>query len=356
MHTPYSDGVKWHADIAEDAIKAGLDYIIVTDHNVWVSGLEGYYENEQGRVLLLCGEEVHNSRRQPQASHFLAYGAEKELSGYAADPQELINQTNAAGGIGFLAHPHERELTMFSESNLGWHDWEIEGFTGLEIWNYMSGFKNRLADELDNMRLKHPLLGKIRAARAALNPQKYVTGPEKETLALWDRLLSEGKQVAAVGNSDAHGTPMSMGPIHRIIFPYEFLFRAVNTHILTNEPLNGELDHDKRLILRAIGKGHAWVGYDMAHPTKGFRFSGQGQDRGRMGDRIQLDAGATLQVSAPVRCKLRIIRHGVIVAEIENETNLTHIPVEEGAYRAECILPYMGKERGWIYSNPIYLW
>ena len=32
MHTPCSDGEKYHAAIAEDAIKAGLDFVIVTDH------------------------------------------------------------------------------------------------------------------------------------------------------------------------------------------------------------------------------------------------------------------------------------------------------------------------------------
>ena len=44
MHTPYSDGKKWHNEIAEEAISAGLDFIIVTDHNVWVSGPEEYYQ------------------------------------------------------------------------------------------------------------------------------------------------------------------------------------------------------------------------------------------------------------------------------------------------------------------------
>ncbi|NJN54657.1 MAG: hypothetical protein HC804_07805 [Anaerolineae bacterium] len=75
MHTPYSDGEKWHAEIANAAIEAGLDYIIVTDHNIWVDGVEGYYENSDGRVLLLAGEEVHHVRREPQASHLLVYGA-----------------------------------------------------------------------------------------------------------------------------------------------------------------------------------------------------------------------------------------------------------------------------------------
>lgn len=355
MHTPYSDGEKWHAEIAEDAIAAGLDFIIVTDHNVWVDGVEGYYENGDGRLLLLTGEEVHNVRRKPQASHFLVYGSERELAHYAADPQALIDATNAAGGYGFLAHPHETGLPQMGYPDLGWHDWEIDHFTGLEIWNYMSSFINCLATEMENFPFKHPFLLKLLALRVATHPEKYIIGPEVRTLALWDELLAQGKRVAGIGNSDAHGTLMSLGPIKRIIYPYEFLFRAVNTHLFLSGPLTGDLSHDKPLILQAIGEGHSWVGYDMVHPTKGFRFIGQGLNKGRIGDQIQLDAGATLQVSVPARADIRIIRHGEIVAEIHNETHLTHIPTEPGAYRVECLLPYQGKKRGWIFSNPIYL-
>ncbi len=356
IHTPYSDGSKWHAEVAEAAIEAGLDFIIVTDHNIWVDGVEGYYENGNGRVLLLVGEEIHNVRRQPQASHFLAYGAERELSCYAADPQRLIDETHNAGGYGFLAHPHERDLPIVNEPNLGWHDWDIDGFTGLEIWNYMSCFKNRLADALNNMRFQNYLWGAITTLRMAYRPEKYIDGPEKETLALWDKLLAEGKRIAAVGNSDAHGIRMKLGPFERVIYPYEFLFRAVNTHILLPEPFNGDLVHDKSLILSAIGKGRAWVGYDMPHPTKGFRFTGQGVNKGVMGDNIQLDAGATLQIRTPAKADIRLIHQGQVVAQVENDTHLTYIPIEEGAYRVECYIPYMGKKRGWIFSNPIYLY
>jgi hypothetical protein len=356
MHTPYSDGEKWHAEIAADAIEAGLDFVIVTDHNVWVDGIEGYYENENGRVLLLTGEEVHNVRRLPPASHFLVYGAQREMSCYAADPQRLIDETKTAGGHGFLAHPHEKDLPIFNESNLGWHDWDIDGFTGLEIWNYMSCFKNRLADRLGALPVENGLLARLTAVRMALNPQKYIDGPEPETLALWDELLAQGKRIVAIGNSDAHGTPMRFGPLERIIYPYEFLFRAVNTHILTPVPLKGDAHHDKNLILDAIGRGRTWIGYDMPHPTHGFRFTGQGVNRGHVGDRVQLDAGATLQVRCPIKAHIRLIRHGQVVAETHNETHLTHIPVEPGAYRVECLTTYLEEERGWIYSNPIYLW
>lgn len=355
IHTRYSDGEKWHADVAHDAIAAGLDFIIVTDHNVYVTGVEGYYENERGRVLLLTGEEVHNVRRRPQASHFLAYGAGKELAAYAPDPQALIDQTLGAGGFGFLAHPHEWELPLIGSPDLGWHDWDIEGFSGLEIWNYMSVFKNTVARRVSGLRWRNKLLQMIVALRMTLHPERYMDGPEPDTLALWDDFLAKGMHMAAVGNSDAHGTPMHLGPIRREIYPYEFLFRAVNTHVLVPEPLNGDMAHDRSLLLQAIGRGHSWIGYDMPGSTDDFRFTVQGEKIGIVGDEFPLGMGATLQIRAPARCRIRVIRHGVVVAEVERESNLTYIPTEPGAYRVECLIPFEGRERGWIYSNPIYL-
>ncbi|MCI0579375.1 MAG: CehA/McbA family metallohydrolase [Chloroflexi bacterium] len=344
MHTPYSDGEKWHAEIAQEAIRAGLDFVIVTDHNVWVEGVEGYYQGEGGRALLMVGEEVHDVRRRPQANHFLAYGAEKELYHYAADPQRLIDETRAAGGLGFLAHPFDPQAGLLGDNghSLGWQNWEVEGYTGLEIWNYMSNFKGLL----DN---------KVQTIRAAMRPEQYIVGPEPGTIAKWDELLAQGKRIVAIGGSDAHGTRFKWGLLARVVFPYNFLFCAVNTHILIQEPLSGNLAQDKKRILEALGRGRAWVGYDMPHSTKGFRFTGQSLTKGVMGDEIKLDVGATLQVRTPAPCHIRLIWQGKVVAEIQNDTNLTHIPVEPGAYRVECTIPYLGRERSWIYSNPIYL-
>ncbi len=355
IHTRYSDGHGLHADVADAAIAAGLDFVMVTDHNVWVQGVEGYYTSDEGRVLLMTGEEVHNVRRQPQASHFLAYGAGKELAAYAADPQELIDQTRTAGGYGFLAHPHEKSLDLIDSPELGWHDWEIEGFSGLEIWNYMSSVKNRVADAVDSLRFRNMLSVALVALPIAFHPERYVIGPEPETLALWDTFLAQGMRLSAIGNSDAHATPSRLGPIKRVIYPYVDLFRAVNTHVLLANPLTGELVEDKRQILKSVGEGRGWVGYDLPHSTRGFSFTVQGVRRGTIGDEMSLGTGATLQVGTPARCRIRLVRHGEVVAEARAATNLTHTPLEPGAYRVECLIPFEGEERGWIYSNPIYL-
>jgi hypothetical protein len=342
IHTPYSDGTSWHRDIAEDAIKAGLNFIIVTDHNLWVSGIEGYYESDQGRVLLLIGEEVHNPRRVPQASHFLAIGADKELAPFAHDTQSLIKETQDAGGSGFLAHPFDLTAPAFNVPSLSWQDWGVNGYQGLELWNFMSSFKGLLTT-------------RTKAVRAALQPDKYMTGPSPQLLNKWDELLSQGCRLVAIGGSDAHGMSYTMWTITRQIYPYEFLFRTVNTHILTSSELTGDYEHDKNQVLKSISAGHCWVGYDLPGSTTGFRYNVQGQTAGIMGDEITLGMGATLQVRAPIICHIRLIHRGEVVADSPNDTNLTFMPSETGPYRAECLIHYKGQERGWIYSNPIYL-
>jgi predicted metal-dependent phosphoesterase TrpH len=55
-HTVYSDGWTGHEAIARAGLRAGLDVVAVTDHNVLVEGLDGYRYDEERRVLLVTGE------------------------------------------------------------------------------------------------------------------------------------------------------------------------------------------------------------------------------------------------------------------------------------------------------------
>jgi hypothetical protein len=344
MHTPYSDGEWYHDAIAEAALAAGLDFIIVTDHNVWVQGVEGYHTSADGKrqVLVLAGEEVHDQRRDPQGNHLLIYGAESELAPRAPEPQKLIDAAGQAGGLTFLAHPFERAAPLFGEPELPWQNWEVTGFTGLELWNYMSDFKGLLAT-------------RQAALRYSLRPDEGIAGPLGETLEQWDRLLSEGRRVVAIGNADAHGTTYRLGRLERVIFPYEFLFRAVNTHLILPEPLAGSEAADRQAIYAALRQGHCFVGYDVPAPTRGFRYSAQGE-RGMaiMGDMMEAGAGVTLQASVPQKAELRLVHNGAIVAQ-KLDTHLTHITSKPGAYRVEARIMHKGQQRGWIFSNPIYL-
>ncbi|HVO43724.1 MAG TPA: hypothetical protein VMT34_13925, partial [Aggregatilineales bacterium] len=53
--------------------------------------------------------------------------------------------------------------------------------------------------------------------------------------------------------------------------------------------------------------------------------------------------------------RIRMIFEGHVIAESQGRENLTMTARQPGAYRVEVWRPYHGKERGWIFSNPIYV-
>ena len=343
MHTPYSDGRGTHAEIAQAAIDAGIDAVIVTDHNVWVKGPEGYYGEGDQKTLMLVGEEVHDQTRKPQKNHMLIFGAGKELAYYAKDPQRLIDAVNDSGGVAFLAHPHDPAAPAFGESDLSWEDWDIQGYTGIELWNAMSEFKSHLS-------------GKLAAIFYAFNPPSIAHGPFKIVLEKWDELLNRGQRVVAIGGSDAHAMIGRMGPITRVLFPYEFHFRAVNTHIFTPRPFSGEAIIDSRFVIDALRKGRAFVGYDLPMSTRGFRFTAQGLGtEAWMGDEIPAENGVTLQIKLPIRTECNLLKNGKVIKTWQDREANTYITTDPGVYRVEVFIFYRGKRRSWICSNPIYV-
>lgn len=338
VHSVYSDGTARHSEIAQAAARAGLDFVAVTDHNVWVRGVEGYIDG----VLLLVGEEVHSVRRLPQANHLLIYGAEEEMAPLAANPQQLIREVNDRGGFCFLAHPYEKGSPISPDLEaIPWLDWDIEGYIGLEIWNAMSEFKGLL-------------WSRLAALFYALFPETGLRGPFRATLRRWDELLRAGQRVAAIGGADAHGRSYNLGPIRRVVFPYETLFRWVNTHILIEHPLSGDLEADKRLIYQALRAGHTWVGYDRLAPTRGFRFHARsGSAVATMGEEIARAGALIFEVEIPGPGSIRLLRDGRVVARSYGRT-LRFTTAEPGVYRVEVWRTFRGQQRGWIFSSPIY--
>jgi len=343
MHTRYSDGSGTHKDIAQAAMKNGLDAVIVTDHNVLVQGMEGYYRLDSTRVLLLVGQEVHDQDRDPQKNHLLVFNANRDLSTLADDPQALINSVAESNGLCFIAHPNDPAASAFHETDISWEAWDVQSYTGIELWNGLS-------------ELKTVIPTKLHAAFYAFFPQFIGTHPIPETIQRWDELLSTGKRIVAIGGSDAHAMHMNMGPIHRVIFPYDFHFKTINTHVIIPEPLTGEVNIDKKMIYEAIANGHCFVGYDLPASTCGFTFRAKGLERSAiMGDELPAKGGVTLQAHIPFPAEIRLIKDGKLIGIWKKAQNCTYTVTEPGVYRIEAWRNYLGKKRGWVFSNPIYV-
>jgi hypothetical protein len=345
LHTEHSDGTGSHWQVAMIAAEAGLDVIICTDHNLWVPDKEGWYtHSETGRkVLLLMGEEVHDDERSPQANHYLCLGVDREMRQYAAQSQALINAVGQGGGVGFLAHPIERAAPLYDEPEIPWLDWDVSGFTGIELWNYMSEFKGYLSSK--------PV-----AVLAAFFPSLFITGPLPETLALWDRLLSnDHRKVVAIGGADAHANVYSMGPLRRVVFPYEYLFQTVNTHLLFDASLSPDVASARAQVLDALRAGHAFVAYDLVGSSRGFRFTATGRGESvSMGDEIYLQGPIRLRVTSPLPADLRLLENGQELAAVRGQ-KLTCDVTQPGIYRVEAYRRFRFKRRGWVFSNPIYV-
>ncbi len=339
-HSVYSDGQGHYKAIAQAAEEAGLNFVIITDHNVRPQGLEAYY----GKVLVLTGEEVHNVRRQPQANHLLAYATEQEIAPYAfGNPQTLIQKINASGGFSYIAHPVEKRRAMRPDlAAIPWADWPAEKIVGLELWNYMSEFKGLLWSYLP-------------ALVYALLPETGIRGPYKAALKLWDELLSKGQRLSIIGSADAHAKTYHLGPFKKKLFPYEYLFRCITTHILTIGPLTGELPTDKALLYEALQNGRTWVAYDLPASTEGFRFFARsGSARATVGEELKRLGALTLDIQLPRRGAIRLFRDGKVIKRARG-TQLQHTSVEPGIYRVEVYRNFRGRRVGWIFSSPIYV-
>jgi hypothetical protein len=343
-HTIYSDGHGKYQDIAEAASKNNVDVVIITDHNIRPRGLEKYYQTSGKDVLILTGEEIHDRTLNPQKNHMLVFGVEEELSHLGKNPQWLIDRIQKNNGFAFLAHPNEDALSFFKEPDISWINWDVQGYNGLEIWNGMSEFKTVVDESL------------LKAIIYAYFPHLLARGANKFTMQKWDELLCNGKRIYAIGGTDSHAIPFKLGPFKRIIFPYEFHYSTVNNHILTNKPLSGNFQLDRQNLFDAIRAGHYFVGYDLPHPTKGFRFSAKGTfGEYIMGDAAQDEKNLTLQIKLPYGAICHLIHNGSIIQTWKHQEICTYKAVEPGYYRVECHIPFMGRKRGWLYSNPIFL-
>lgn len=343
MHTRYSDGSGSHQDIAQAAIQAGLDAVIVTDHNVLVDGPAGYYGEGKHRLLLIVGEEIHDQARAPQKNHMLVFGAQRELAMYAHTPQLLIDEVSKAGGLSFIAHPVDPAAPSVHEGDISWVDWGVSGFTGLELWNGFSEFKPRIHS-------------KLHAVYYAYFPRRIARGPLPEAVQRWEQLLSTGKKVVAIGGSDAHSHHMRLGPLRRTVFPYEFHFRGINTHVLVPRPFGTDAAADTSMVLDALRKGHCFIGYDLPAPTRGFHFTAHGMEGAAgMGDELSSKGGITFQIKLPRRTECVLLKDGKPLRTWRQHDLCTYNTTQPGVYRVEVYINYLGLKRAWIFSNPIYV-
>jgi hypothetical protein len=141
-----------------------------------------------------------------------------------------------------------------------------------------------------------------------------------------------------------------------MIFDYEYVFRAVNTHVLLPEAMPTEFADAKRAIYYALREGCCFVACSLFADPRGFRYYAETAD-GKIptGSDISLKNSPVLSVTTPAPGLIRFIQNGrEIKSDMGTEASLR--VDEPGPCRVEVRLPHgQSKTRAWIFSNPIYV-
>jgi hypothetical protein len=372
-------------EMLAEARKAGVQAIFLSDHHrpprdfirdSWRGLREG--------VLFVPGSEANGVLLYP------AHSIMEHMNGPTA---ALIEATRADGGLIFLSHIEERP------------GHSMAGLDGMEIYNRHFDAKKD-AGGLLAITLKLTAPATIRELEESVDhyPDELFAAQVQypaEYLAKWDA-ETQTHRLTGIAANDCHhnfvllvkmvdettvkiGTNVDSDDEMRSISarlrpgikelakghksgdilaridldPYSRSFRDVCTHILAPELSETAL----RDALRA---GHAYVSHDwMCDPT-GFRFelidSAHTRDAASatrerhtvMGDLATFAPGMRLVAEFPAPCRIRLIQSGKSIDE-RSGARMEYALQSPGVYRVEGCLDLAGEQRGWIYSNPIYV-
>lgn len=318
LHTLASDGAKTTKEAAAAAERAGLDFIILTDHgspNEASLASRGKY----GRVLVLAGSELSSSR-----GHLVALGFNRSSGPFSQNADLAVREVESLGGFTIVAHP-------YSKTRWSWGG--PEDYAGIEIINLDSDLRRGWLGSL----LSAPLLF-INPALALVR----TLDPPTAALRKWDQLLAGGRSgpdrpVCGYHSVDAHR------------YYYETGLGLLNLHVQLDSLLPEDFAEAARLIFRALRRGRFYSAVDAAADPAGFRF---GRTEGAAG-------GSVLRVRTPYAFahEVRLVRSGAVVAS-GSGPDLIHEATEPGPYRVEVYLRArtpLGAGVPWILSNPIFV-
>ncbi len=327
IHTAMSDGTGNIETISKAAKKAGLTWIIITDHN--------HFDTEEGiynGVYVLKGEEITPENN----NHYLALGI-NEFIQPSNDLQTNVNNVRANGGFGFAAHPDESENRKNTWKPIVWDNKNVIP-DGIEIWNWFSNW----ADNLNDRNI-------FKLAYSYLFRHKITTKPSSATLDWWDKLnLNTPKIIPAIGGVDAHALKIYKYALPFTIFPYKTCFKTITNVINLNEPLSNEFNTAKKQILNAIIQGNNLIiNREICKDIPEINIVNNNTVKS-IGEEISLTDDTYLEIQANRIADIKVICDGK--EYISNKTQRCRIPITEtGKYRIE--FSYSGRE--YAYTNPI---
>ena len=329
IHTTESDGTKSLEEVIRIGQHTDLDFMMFADHMTLsnrTNGGEGIYDD----MLVVIGYE-HND--EADKHHYLLFDSPKVY------PNEMTAAEYVAAGasdnaLGILAHPDEIRNTLKDYPPYPWRDWNTKGYNGIELWNQMSEWMEKLT--------------RYNKLPMSLSPRKSMVGPTDRILKIWDD-LNLNQKIVGIAGVDAHAFPVKIGPFKIEIFPYKVHFRCLRTHIILPEKMSTDFNKAKKQLYDALLDCRVYNSNMRWGNADNFEFFAQNSsEKVICGGALTTPDNGKIIVKLPSKATIKLIHNGKYIIETEADY-LEYTDIKSGHYRVEA---WKGN-RGWIYSNHI---
>ena len=339
IHSNRSDGAGTLDDITDAASRAGLQFVIVTDHGDGTRPPEP--PSYRHGVLCLDAVELNTND-----GHYVALGLAATPYPLAGTAESVAEDVTRFGGFGFVAHADS------SRASLQWRGWDV-AFDGMEWLNADSEWRDEPLSTLSRTFLTYWARPSATLASLLDRPQGLV--------AKWDQ-LTRTRRVPVLAGSDAHArlgfradTDPDTSGWYLPMPGYRSSFEVFSNHVVLDRGFSGNPVDDAERLLQGIRQGRVFTVIDGLAGPGAFEFSGTNGDRtATIGGDLALTGHASVRarVAAPAGASMALISNG----ELVKQTTESEIAVDvgaAGAYRIEVTLPE--NTLPWIFSNPIYV-
>ncbi len=349
VHTLRSDGRGTPDDIAAVAARAGLKFVVFTDHGDATRTPDA----PMYRSGVLCLDAVEISTT---GGHYLAVSMPPAPYPLGGEARDVVEDVRRLGGFGIVAHPDSPKL------ELGWREWTAP-FDAVEWTNPDTSWRV-LAQQpgwAGRFRLFEALVDyPFRPGETIAHLLAGTTSAPNH----WEA-LTQRRRVVGLAGVDAHANlalrtvdPSDNG--YWLPLPsYEASFRTLSVHVRPERPLSGDAAADAAVLMRALREGHLYTAIDGLASPATFEFTAT-NTHGTVHEGNELGAGGpvTLRVrsNAPPEFTTTIWKDGSMLTTDHHDQDFTFQTSDAPAvYRADIGAVTSSGTIAWITSNPIYI-
>ena len=358
VHSNRSDGLSSPDEIAQAAARAGLKFLVFTDHG----DATRLPDAPEYRAGVLCLDAVEISTN---GGHYIAIDMPAAPYPLGGEARDVVEDVRRLGGFGVAAHPDS------PKPQLRWRDWTAP-FDAIEMVNLDTVWRQwvQQARAASTPAGLPPRWGARRRLGTALvdypfRPAETIASliQSSSVVEAW-AAQAERRRIVMLAGADAHAKLALRGdPAENqyvLAVPgYESAFRTMSVHVALERPLSGDAAADARALVRALRGGHLYSAIDGIATPASFEFTATNR-LGTVHEGDELGAGGPVSLhvrsNAPAGFTTTVWNGAKVLSAEHHEQDFT-VAAEEGpgVYWVEIRSTGRVEPVSWIRSNPVYV-